>query len=340
MEKVLFFDAKQYDIDFFNQQKEELSKNNSAVSNLEFEFLDLKLNEKTVSLAYGKKIICAFVNDRINDAVIENLSKNGTELLALRCAGYNNVSLKKAQEVGLKVVRVPEYSPYAVAEHAVALIMTLNRHVHKAYSRVRDGNFSLNGLIGFDMHGKTVGVIGTGRIGQIMIKIIKGFGCKVLAFDLYPQAKLTSELGFEYVALEEIYKQSDIISLHVPLSKETYHMINQKTIELMKDKVILINTSRGPLIDTQPVIDALKSGKIKAAGLDVYEEEEKYFFEDLSNEVVVDDQLARLLSFNNVIVTSHQAFLTEEALRNIAATTIDNILEFVDSKTLTNEVKL
>jgi D-lactate dehydrogenase len=332
--KILFFDTKPYDTESFN------SVNKLLKSDLQFDFLEARLNERTASLAEGYEAICIFVHDEASGKVLEELAKRKVKLIALRCAGFNNVAVKKAEELGLQVVRVPEYSPYAVAEHAATLIMTLNRKTHTAYSRVKENNFSLNGLVGFDMNGKTVGVIGTGRIGQIFIRIMRGFGCKVLAFDLYPNQGLAKELGFEYTTLDELYKQSDIISLHIPLSKETKHLINAETIGKMKDSVILINTSRGELIETQTLIDGLKSRKIKAAGLDVYEEEEQYFFEDFSGEIVQDDQLARLLSFNNVIVTSHQAFFTEEALKNIATTTIQNMLDFFSGQTLKNKVKV
>lgn len=331
--KVLVFDSKPYDIEYFRKFKDLYNQK------IELEFVEFKLSEKTVSLAKGYQAVCAFVNDIINDKVIEILSENNIELIAMRCAGYNNVSLKKAAEKNIPIVRVPEYSPYAVGEHAIALMMSLNRHTNRAYARVRENNFSLNGLIGFDMNGKTVSIIGTGRIGLVTAKILKGFGCTVLAYDVFKNEKAAAEIGFTYVELDELYAKSDIISLHVPLMKETYHLIDEKSIAKMKDGIMIINTSRGPLINTQALIEGLKSGKIKAAGLDVYEEEEKYFFEDLSNEVLLDDQLARLLSFNNVLVTSHQAFFTEEALKNITETTLKNILAFVQKETLSNQIK-
>lgn len=328
--KVLFFDSKPYDIESFRRIENGLS----------FDFLEVKLNPHTASLAQGYEAVCIFVHDQACEETLRILKEGGTKLIALRCAGYNNVALKAASEQGIQVVRVPEYSPYAVAEHAAALIMTLNRKTHRAYARVRENNFSLNGLLGFDMHGKVVGIVGTGKIGQVMIRIMKGFGCEVLAFDLYPNVKFASEQDFKYVSFEEICKRSDIISLHLPLTKETRHLINSASIEKMKDGVILINTSRGSLIDTVALIQALKSQKIKAAGLDVYEEEDAYFFEDFSGDIVQDDVLARLMSFNNVIITSHQAFFTEEALSNIAQTTVYNLQEyFQQSPKLTNQVK-
>ena len=306
---------------------------------IEFDYVEFKLGPKTASLAEGFEAVCIFVHDSIDEETIESLYQHGVRLLALRCAGYNNVALKKAQELGIKVVRVPEYSPYAVAEHAVALTMSLNRNIHRAYARVRENNFSLNGLIGFDMFGKTVGIVGTGKIGRVAANIFKGFGCKVLAYDVFKNEGEAQKIGYEYVSLKDLYMKSDIISLHVPLTLETYHMINKESIRIMKEGVIIVNSSRGQLIDTKDLIEGLKSGKIKGAGLDVYEEEEEYFFEDWSNQVVQDDDLARLLSFNNVIVTAHQAFFTEEALNNIAETTVINILDFFEGKELKNEVK-
>jgi D-lactate dehydrogenase len=331
--KILVFDAKPYDIDWFRQL-------NKAATGLEFDFIEVKLNAQTASLAAGYKAVCVFVHDQVDEKALEKLAKEGVSLIALRCAGYNNVAIKKAHQLGLKVVRVPEYSPFAVAEHAVALIMALNRNTHRAYARVRENNFSLNGLIGFDMHGKTVGVIGTGKIGQVFIRIMHGFGCQVVAYDLYPNTSLEKELGLKYLPLNELLAKSDIISLHLPLSKETNHLIDQAAINKMKDGVILVNTSRGQLVDSKALIEGLKDRKIKAAGLDVYEEEDQYFFEDHSNKVVLDDTLARLLSFNNVLITSHQAFFTEEALKNITVTTIENIAEFFDKEPLKNEVKV
>ncbi|MDX1919737.1 MAG: 2-hydroxyacid dehydrogenase [Candidatus Caenarcaniphilales bacterium] len=330
--KILVFDAKPYDTISFDKLP--------AVKNKELllDYVEFKLGRKTASLAEGYDAVCVFVHDLADEQTLKSLKDHGIKLLALRCAGYNNVALKAAKELDIKVLRVPEYSPYAVAEHAVALIMSLNRNTHRAFLRVRDSNFSLNGLVGFDMHGKTVGLIGTGKIGQVAARILKGFGCKVLAYDLYKNEKAAQEIGFEYVALKELYSSADIITLHLPLTLETYHMINKESLRMMKDGVVIINTSRGQLIDTKELINGLKSGKVKAAGLDVYEEEDEYFFEDWSNQVVQDDDLARLLSFNNVLVTSHQAFFTEEALFNIADTTVKNIQAFFDGKELVNEV--
>lgn len=304
----------------------------------ELNFFESRLTLETVPLAQGFGCVCAFVNDRLDRAVLEQLRKGGTRLIALRSAGFNNVDLNAASEHRFRVVRVPEYSPHAVAEHAVALILALNRHIPKAYARVKEGNFSLNGLVGFDLHGKTVGIIGTGRIGSVMSRIMKGFGCRVLAYDVKPNHELQRELALEYVDLDRIYRESDLISLHVPLNPGTHHLINAEAFSKMKKGVMLINTGRGALIDTRALIGVLKSGKIGSAGLDVYEEEEGLFFEDLSEQVLQDDVLARLLTFPNVILTAHQAFLTQEALKNIAETTLQNIRDFEQGAALKNEV--
>lgn len=300
--------------------------------------LEPRLTEQTAQLAQGCDAVCAFVNDKLGRATLTALKALGVRLVALRSAGFNHVDLTAADELGLTVVRVPEYSPYAVAEHAVCLILALNRKIHRAYARVREANFSLDGLVGFDLHGKTVGVIGTGKIGTVFTRIMRGFGCRVVAFDHYPNAKLAGELGFEYVPLEKLYADADIISLHVPLTPETRHMIDERAFSAMKPGIMLINTGRGGLIDTHALIDALKTCHVGAAGLDVYEEEEGVFFQDLSDTGVRDDQLARLLTFPNVVVTSHQAFLTREALGNIAATTLQNMSDFAAGKPLPNEV--
>jgi D-lactate dehydrogenase len=280
------------------------------------------------------------VNDTLDAPVIARLAGAGVGLIAMRCAGYNNVDLAAAHEAGISVVRVPAYSPHSVAEHSVALMMTLNRKIHRAYNRVREGNFSLTGLVGFEMHGKTVGVVGTGRIGCCAIEILLGFGCRVLAFDPNPREELI-QCGVQYMALDELLPQSDIVSLYVPLMPQTYHLIGARSISRMKPGAMLINTSRGGLVDTVALVDALKTGHIGSAGLDVYEEEGDYFFEDCSNALITDDTLARLLTFNNVIVTSHQAFLTQEALTNIVDTTLENIREYESgrrAKELTNGV--
>jgi D-lactate dehydrogenase len=327
--KIAFFDSKEYDKVSFNKEN-----NNYQYT---VKYFETKLTEDSVVLTKGYDVVCAFVNDTLNSEVIDGLVKNDVKLIAMRCAGYNNVDLSYAFGK-IHVVRVPAYSPYAVAEHALALIMSLNRKTHKAYSRTRDNNFNINGLVGFDLHGKTAGIIGAGKIGRIMIDLLKGLGMKVLAFDNWQDSDYAREKGFEYVDLDRIYRESDIISLHCPLTKESHHMINHETINLMKKNVMIINTSRGHLINTTALIDGLKSGKIGYAGLDVYEEESNYFFEDFSASMLMDDVLARLLTLNNVLVTSHQAFLTIEALENISATTMESIYNFFNEKELKNEI--
>ena len=279
-----------------------------------------------------------FVNDKVNKETLENLSKNGIKLIALRCAGFNNVDVKAAQEKNIKVVRVPAYSPEAVAEHAVAMILTLNRKTHKVYNRVRESNFSLENLTGFNLHGKTIGVIGTGQIGVAFCKIMLGFGCKVIAYDLKKSDELISK-GVDYQSLNDVLKNSDVISLHCPLTKETHHIFDKSAFSTMKDGVMLINTSRGALINTKDAIEALKKGKIGYFGIDVYEQEEHIFFKDLSESIIQDDLIQRLISFSNVLITPHQGFFTEEALTQIAITTIKNITDFEESKELVNEVK-
>ena len=316
--KVAIFSAKKYDREFLNAANGSLHK---------LRFFEPRLNEETVGLATGSQAVCLFVNDQVNAAVIAGLHSLGVRLIALRCAGYNNVDFAAATKHDITVVRVPAYSPYAVAEHTIALMLALNRKVHRAYNRVREGNFALDGLVGFDMHGKTVGVIGTGQIGTVVAQILTGFGCPTLAFDPFPNATYRS-LGVQYVELNELLAQSDIISLHCPLTPENKYMINDAAIAKMKNGVMLINTSRGSLLDTDAIIEGLKSGKVGYLGLDVYEEEEQIFFEDHSGLILGDDVFARLLTFPNVIITGHQAFFTQEALLNIAATTIDNITRF------------
>lgn len=330
--RIFFYDTHTY-------EKEHFSKENALLDH-DINFFEARLTEKTAILAKGYPCVCIFVNDQANKQVLEVLAQNGTRLVALRSAGYNQVDLKVAKELGLKIVRVPEYSPYAVAEHAMALILTLNRKVHKAFNRVREGNFSLEGLVGFDLHQKTVGIIGTGKIGKTFIRILKGFGCHVLAFDLHPDLEFAKDLSFNYVSLDQLFKKSNIISLHLPLTKETKHIINKESLSLMKKGVVLINTGRGGLVDTEALIAALKSRHLGGAGLDVYEEEENYFFKDHSAEILDDDSLVRLMTFPNVILTGHQAFLTTEALTNIANTTLNNISEFEKGMKLTNEVTL
>ncbi|NLY43223.1 MAG: 2-hydroxyacid dehydrogenase [Clostridiaceae bacterium] len=325
MKKICFFDTKPYDRIYFDLMKEKYG--------IDIEYFEPKLNPRTAFMAKGFEVVVAFVNDTINKETIDILYQNGTRLIAMRCAGYNNVDFKAAYGK-IHVVRVPEYSPYAVAEHAMALLLALNRKIHKAYIRTRDFNFSLNGLIGFDLHGKTVGVIGTGKIGRVFIDICNGFGMNVIAYDPYP----IKDSGIHYVSLNELFKESDIISLHCPLTKDTFHMINAESIKMMKKGVYIVNTSRGALIDSEALLEALKAEKIGGACLDVYEEETELFYEDMSYVVIKDDVLARIISMPNVIVTSHQAFLTKEALHNIAEITLSNCSDFFNNKPLVNEV--
>ena len=323
--RIAFFDAKDYDRNSFLEA--------NASEEFEITYLDARLSTDTCKLAEGYDAVCVFVNDEVNAEVIDRLAAMGVRLIALRCAGYNNVDIEYAYGK-IHVVRVPAYSPYAVAEHAMALLLTSIRRIHKAYIRTRDFNFSLNGLTGFDLHGKTVGVIGTGKIGRIFIDICRGFGMHVIAYDKFPAANS----GIEYVGLDELWERSDIISLHCPLTDENRHMIGADTIARMKKGVVIINTSRGALIDSEALLEGIKQRQVGAACLDVYEEEADVFFHDYSGHIVNDDTLARLISMPNVIVTSHQAFLTKEALANIADTTLDNVRLFFENDTCPNEI--
>ena len=313
--KLAFFDTKSYDMPGFDRY--------AAPAGVEIKYFEAKLNPDTVSLAAGFDAVCVFVNDTVNAEVVEKLHEMGVKAIALRCAGYNNVDLKACQGK-LRVFRVPAYSPYAVAEHAMALLLAVNRRIHKAHIRTREFNFSLNGLTGFDLYGKTVGIVGTGKIGRIFADICRGFGMKILAYDKFPNPNA----GLDYVELEELLRKSDIISLHCPLTDETHHMINDEAVEMMKPGVVIVNTSRGGLIDTESLINGIKVGIVGAACLDVYEEEGDVFYEDLSGHIMQDDNLVRLIAMPNVIVTSHQAFLTREALENIASTTVNNLSRF------------
>jgi D-lactate dehydrogenase len=329
--RIAVFSTKPYDQRFLTEANASLG--------FELTFLEPRLTLETVTLAAGAPAVCLFVNDVADAAVIDALADRGTRLIALRCAGYNNVDLRAAAARNIAVVRVPAYSPYAVAEHTVALMLSLNRHTPRAVTRVRDGNFALDGLLGFDLHGKTVGVVGTGRIGVATIAILRGFGCRVLTFDPVPsQAAL--DLGAEPAPLERLFDESDIVTLHCPLSPATHHLIDAGAIARMKRGVMLINTSRGALLDARAAIAALKSGHLGYLGLDVYEEEADLFFEDLSGRVLQDDIFARLLTFPNVVITSHQAFFTREALAAIASTTLANVRAFADAAPLTNAVRL
>lgn len=327
--KIAFFDTKPYDKPSFEKY--------GAEQGVTFQYFETKLNEDTVELARGFDGVCVFVNDTVNAAVIDRLCEMGVQIVALRCAGFNNVDMKYAYGK-VHVMRVPAYSPYAVAEHTMALLLTSIRRIHKAYLRTRDFNFSLVGLTGFDLHGKTVGVIGTGRIGRAFIQICRGFGMKVLAYDKFQDPNLPDGDNIKYVTLDELFAGSDIISLHCPLTDETYHTINKDSLEKCKKGVVILNTSRGALVDAEDLLEGIKSRKVGAACLDVYEEEADLFFEDKSGHIMEDDTLARLISMPNVIVTSHQAFLTSEALDNIAETTVKNIVGFTTTGQCPNEL--
>lgn len=329
--KIAFFDAHRYEQQAFEAE--------NARFGHEISYLEPRLTPETALLAAGSPAVCSFVNDRVDAEALRTLKEGGTQLLALRSAGYNHVDLVAAAEVGIPVVRVPEYSPHAVAEHTVLLALAVIRKIHRAWIRVREGNFSLESLVGFDLHGKRVGIIGTGKIGRATLQIFRGFGCKIVAYDLFPNEKAAKEIGYEYVTLDDLYRSADIISLHVPLTPETSRLIDSAAISRMKEGVVIVNTGRGELIDTRALIEALKSGKVGAAGLDVYEEEEGLFFRDLSDRVLKDDILARLLMFPNVLVTAHQGFLTREALSNIASTTLASVTAFEEGKPLDNQVR-
>ena len=327
--KIAIYSTKSYDrkyIELIN-----------AKYNFDLEFFDFMLNESTARLAEHCEVVCIFVNDNGSRKVLEKLAALGVKIVALRCAGFNNVDLKAAQELGIQVVRVPAYSPEAVAEHTIGLMMTLNRRIHRAYQRTREANFSLEGLIGFNMHGRTVGVIGTGKIGIAVMRILKGFGMNILAYDPFKNP-VVEELGGQYVELDELYTKSHVITLHCPATPENYHLLNREAFAKMKDGVMIVNTSRGSLIDTQVTIDALKQRKIGALGMDVYENERDLFFEDKSNEVIQDDIFRRLSSCHNVLLTGHQAFLTEEALTNIADVTLSNVYKLKSGKVCENIV--
>lgn len=325
MKKLSFYDAKPYDKIFFNDLK--------SKHGIDIVYHDVKLSKDTAILSRGCDAVCAFVNDTIDQGALEILYEEGIRIIAMRCAGYNNIDFKYAYEK-IHVVRVPAYSPYAVAEHTMGMILVLDRKLHRAYNRTRDFNFSLNGLTGFDLHEKTIGVVGTGKIGRTFMDVCSGFGVELIAYDPYP----VPDSNINYVSFEELCERSDIISLHCPLTKDSYHLINRESIQRMKTGVYIMNTSRGALIDSEALLEGIKSGKIGAAGLDVYEEESDLFYEDFSNTIIQDDVLALLLSMPNVLITSHQAYLTKEALSNIAGVTMKNLDEFFNNQTLTNEV--
>jgi len=329
--KIAFFDSKEYDQNVFEKENKNFG--------FELFFYKEHLSLQSVSLAYGKDVVCIFVNDDCNAQVIRRLHDNGVRLIALRCAGFNNVDLQAAKGI-MPVVHVPAYSPHAVAEYALTLMMALNRKVYRSWNRTREGNFTLNGLLGFDMYGKTAGIIGMGRIGKELAKILRGMGLTVLGYDIYPDEEFAAANGIEMTSLDSLYERSDIISLHCPLTADNQHMINSESIMKMKYGVMIINTGRGKLIKTEDLIDGLRSRQIGSVGLDVYEEEQAYFYEDRSNNMIDDDKLALLLMMPNVIVSSHQAFFTQEAVSNIAKTTLDNIIQHQNGEKLLNEVIL
>lgn len=327
--KIVFFSSKPYDRQFFDEANQSYG--------FELVYFEHQLSSHTDVSNLSANAVCVFVNDTLNRQVLSALHQRGINLVVLRCAGFNNVDLQAAEKLGLKVVRVPAYSPYAVAEHTVGLMLSLNRKIHRAYNRVREGNFSLQGLLGFDMHGKTVGVIGSGRIGALVVRILSGMGCRVLAHDLQPNDECV-KLGASYVSLPELYQQSDIITLHCPLTCDTHHLINADALEKMKDGVMLINTSRGAVIDAEILAPGLKSGKIGYLGLDVYEQEGDLFFEDLSDKIIEDDVFERLVTFPNVLITGHQGYFTEDALRNIAQTSLENARVVEQGEACENEL--
>lgn len=326
--KILFYGTKNYDEQFFERLLPQYT-------DISIKFIEANIHEETASLARGYEAICAFVNADLGTSVMEELNRSGVRLILMRCAGYNNVDLESARKYGIKVLRVPGYSPEAVAEHAMALVLTANRHTHKAYIKCRENNFALNGLMGVNLHGKTAGIVGTGKIGQAMARICRGFGMDVIGYDPYPN----EELDFmKYTELEELLRKSDLISLHCPLTDGTHHLINRESIGMMKDGVILVNTSRGGLIKTEDLVEGIRDHKFFAVGLDVYEEETDFVFEDMSERIMPNSTMARLLSFPNVVLTSHQGFFTEEALSSIAKTTLENAREYMENRELSNEV--
>ncbi len=324
MLNIAFFSTKSYDQAAFEQAQQDRQVN--------YHFYDFLLTEKTATMANGCDVVCAFVNDDLSRPVLERLAEQGVKMIAMRCAGFNNVDLEAAKELNIEVARVPAYSPEAIAEHAVGLMMTLNRRFHKAYQRTRDANFSLEGLVGFNFHGRTAGIIGTGKIGLATIRILRGLGMNVLCYDPYPNPAV-NELGANYTDLESLIEQSDVISLHCPMTKENFHLLDANAFSKMKQGVMIINTSRGELLDSAAAIEGLKSGRIGALGLDVYEGEQSLFFQDKSNDVIVDDVFRRLSACHNVVFTGHQAFLTVDALENIATTTLNNIEDFAHGRT-------
>lgn len=338
MIRIAFFGTKKYDQQTFDKVNALCNEQGEPLYGFDIKYYKAHPTMDNVVLVKGATVVCCFVNDTLEEDVIAEMGRLGVRLIALRCAGFNNVNLQAARSSGIRVVRVPAYSPHAIAEFTLGLILALNRHLPRAAARTRDGNFSLQGLMGFDLYGKTIGIIGTGKIAKVLIQILQGFGMRILGYDIFPDEVFASQYGLEYVPLETLLRESDIISLHCPLTKDNHHLINATTIDKMKEGVMIINTGRGGLIDTEALIAGLKSRHIGSAGLDVYEEEGGYFYEDVSDAIIEDDVLARLLSFNNVLLTSHQAFFTQEALTNIATTTLQNIRDFCEGKRLVNEV--
>ncbi|CCN81604.1 D-lactate dehydrogenase [Vibrio nigripulchritudo SFn27] len=330
MLKIAFFSSKSYDERSFNQENERYS--------YQFEFHDFRLTEQTARLASGCDAVCAFVNDDLSAPVLQQLADTGVKVVAMRCAGFDRVDLQTAEALGLKVVRVPAYSPESIAEHAVGMMLCLNRRYHKAYQRTRDANFSLEGLVGFNFHGKTAGIVGSGKIGLATMRILKGLGMEILCYDPY-QNPAAIDLGVKYTELEEVYKHADVISLHCPSTPENRNMLNAGAFSKMKDGVMIVNTSRGDLLDSAAAIEALKSGKIGSLGLDVYDNEKELFFQDKSNDVIVDDVFRRLSACHNVIFTGHQAFLTDDALRSIASVTLQSVSDVLNTGSSQNEVK-
>lgn len=326
--RIALFDTRRYDRESFEGANRTFGH--------ELVFLEPRLTQDTAPLARGCPCVCSFVNDRLDAPTLKTLASEGVRLIALRCAGFNHVDRAAAAALRLPIVRVPAYSPHAVAEHTVALALTLNRKIHRAHARVREANFALDGLVGFDLHGKTVGIIGTGQIGSVAARIFHGFGCRLLAYDPRPNTSLTADLGVRFTDLDELYRESDLVTLHVPLMPSTRHLVDAGALGKMKPGVMILNTGRGALIDTRALVEGLKSGRVGSAGLDVYEEEESLFFEDRSDQVLQDDVLARLLTFPNVLITAHQAFLTREALANIAETTLSNVTAFEKDRALPN----
>ncbi len=339
MVRIAFFGTKRYDQEVFDQVNQSLDTQGNPLYGFELKYFKAHPTHDNLLLVQGATAVCVFVNDPLDASLIAEMGRLGVKLIALRCAGFNNVDIAAAHQAGIRVVRVPAYSPHAIAEFTLGLILAVNRHLPRAAARTRDGNFSLQGLLGFDLYGKTIGIVGTGKIAKVLIELLQGFGMRILGYDPYPDMTFAAKNGLEYTDMDTLLHEADIITLHCPLTKENHYMINSETIAKMKEGVMIVNTGRGGLIDTEALIQGLKSRHIGSAALDVYEEEGSYFYEDVSDNIIEDDTLARLLSFNNVLVTSHQAFFTREALTNIATTTLQNIKDFTEGNELVNEVK-